>query len=103
MPTIELVLPRPHPSQSDIIQHAARFNVLAAGRRWGKNTLAEDRIILPALDGKPVAWFSPTYKTLAEDWRRLSEILRPVVKDKSEQERRMLLVTNGIVDMWSLL
>jgi hypothetical protein len=102
MPTIELVIPKPHVGQSQIIREAARFNVLAAGRRWGKNTLAEDRIILPALDGKPVAWFSPTYKTLAEDWRRLSEILRPVIKDKSEQERRMKLVTGGIVDMWSL-
>ena len=44
--------------------------MIAAGRRWGKNTLAEGQIILPALQGKPVAWFSPTYKTLAEDWRR---------------------------------
>ena len=81
---------------------AARFNVIAAGRRWGKNTLAEERLIGPALNGKPVAWFSPTYKTLAEDWRRVSEILRPVCVEKSEQERRMKLLTGGIVDMWSL-
>lgn len=100
--TIELTLPRPHAGQKSVVAGAARFNVIAAGRRWGKNTLAEERLIGPALGGKPVAWFSPTYKTLAEDWRRVSEILRPVVTEKSEQERRMKLLTGGIVDMWSL-
>ena len=50
---------------AEVIKGAKQFNVIAAGRRWGKNTLAEGQIILPALQGKPVAWFSPTYKTLA--------------------------------------
>jgi hypothetical protein len=102
MPTLELVLPRPHAGQRAIIETAQRFNVLAAGRRWGKNTLAEDRLVHPVLHGDPVAWFSPTYKTLAEDWRRLCHILRPVIYDKSEQEHRLLLTTRGVVDMWSL-
>src|SRR5215472_15361942 len=101
-PEAALSLPHPHAGQRRILAEAARFNVLAAGRRWGKNTMAEDRVLRPALEGKPVAWFSPTYKTLAEDWRRLTGILRSVIRDKSEQERRILLVTGGTVDMWSL-
>jgi hypothetical protein len=95
-PVTALGLPLPHPGQQTVIKGPRRFNVIAAGRRWGKNTLAEGQIIQPALSGKPVAWFSPTYKTLAEDWRRLSEILRPVIRDKSEQEQRMELVTAGV-------
>jgi len=101
-PAAALDLPRPHPGQERVIAQAQRFNVLAAGRRWGKNMLAEGRIILPALQGKPVAWFSPTYKTLSDDWRRLLEIARPVILDKSEQERRMVLQGGGVVEMWSL-
>jgi hypothetical protein len=48
-PTAALALPVPHPGQQRIIAEARRFNVIAAGRRWGKNTLAEGRVILPAL------------------------------------------------------
>lgn len=85
-PETRLGLPRLHLGQQQVIADARRFNVLAAGRRWGKNTLAEGRVILPALQGKPAAWFSPTYKSLADDWRRLSEIQVPVTKSKNEQE-----------------
>jgi hypothetical protein len=101
-PEKALGLPPSHAGQQTVINGAKRFNVIAAGRRWGKNTLAEGQIIQPALKGKPVAWFSPTYKTLADDWRRLSEILRPVTSSKSEQERRAVLTTGGVVEMWSL-
>jgi hypothetical protein len=101
-PETALDLPPPHSGQQTVIADAQRFNVLAAGRRWGKNTLAEGCIVLPALQGKPVAWLSPTYKTLADDWRRLSDILLPVAKSKNEQERRIVLTTGGLVDMWSL-
>lgn len=92
-PAQALNLPHPHGGQQRVIANARRFNVIAAGRRWGKNTLAEDRIVRPALDGKPVAWFSPTYKTLAEDWRRMLDRLQPVIRDKSEQEKRIELAT----------
>ena len=68
-----------------MIAEAVRFNVLAAGRRWGKNTLAKDRLIETLLSGKPVAWFSPTYKTLDEDWRRSALTLRPLIREKNEQ------------------
>ena len=34
------------------------FNV-CCGRRWGKTVLGMDRLIHPALQDKPVAWFAP--------------------------------------------
>ena len=102
MPTVELLLPRPHDAQAEIIEQAKRFNVVAAGRRWGKNTLAEDRIVRTLLAGRPAAWFSPAYKTLTDDWRTLSVLLREVQRDKSEQEHRLGLVTDGVLEMWTL-
>ena len=72
------------------------------GRRFGKSTLGEDRIIHPALDGYPTAWFSPTYKMLSEIWRDLQVRLRHVTKYTNMQERRIELVTGGSIEMWSL-
>jgi hypothetical protein len=56
---IKLRLTALHPAQSLVIQQAKRFNVVCCGRRWGKTVLGMDRLIHPALQGKPVAWFAP--------------------------------------------
>jgi phage FluMu gp28-like protein len=64
--------------------------------------LGMDRLIHPALQGKPVAWFSPTYKVLSDTWRQLRSTLGPVIRDKSEQEKRLELINGGVVELWSL-
>lgn len=97
-----MVLPRPHPAQWRIKEQASRFNVLALGRRFGKTTLGEDVDIRPALEGYPVAWFAPTYKYLTDPWRDFKRLLGPVIKDKSETEHRIELVTGGILECWTL-
>jgi Terminase RNaseH-like domain/Terminase large subunit, T4likevirus-type, N-terminal len=99
---IELNLPAPHPAQAKLIQEAKRFNVLCCGRRWGKTVLGMDRLIHPALKGKPVAWFSPTNKLMADTWRVVRSTLAPVTRDKSEQEKRLELIGGGVVEFWSL-
>src|SRR5712692_307722 len=100
--TIGLHLPAPHPAQAKIIQESKRFNVVCCGRRWGKTVLGMDRLIHPALQGKPVAWFSPTYKILADTWRELRTTLAAVTRDKSEQEKRLELISGGTIELWSL-
>lgn len=70
----------------------------SVGRRWGKTVLGMDRLIHPALKGKPVAWFSPTYKLLADSWRELRSRLAPVTQDKSEQEKRFELIGGGVIE-----
>src|SRR5215469_11329187 len=100
--TIELSLPAPHPGQLQIIRESRRFNVVCCGRRWGKTVLGMDRLIHPALEGLPVAWFSPTYKLLADTWRELRTALEPVTRDKSEQEKRIELISGGAIELWSL-
>jgi len=100
--TIELHLPKPHRAQELVIQQAKRFNVVCCGRRWGKTVLGMDRLIHPALQGKPVAWFAPNYRLLSDVWRELQTILQPIIARANQQERRLELHTGGVVEMWSL-
>jgi len=95
-------LPRPHPAQLRVRSSARRYNVCDFGRRWGKNTLGEDRLIAPAINGQPVGWFAPTYKYLGEAWRHVSHILQPITTRGNEQEHRIELVTKGVIEMWTL-
>src|SRR6476659_5672470 len=53
---IKLQLTALHPAQLQVTEWAKRFNVVCCGRRWGKTVLGMDRLIHPALQGKPVAW-----------------------------------------------
>ena len=100
--TIELRLPQPHTAQQKVIQQAKRFNVVCCGRRWGKTVLGMDRLIHPALQGKPVAWFAPNYRLLSDVWRELQVILQPVIARTNQQERRLELHGGGVIEMWSL-
>lgn len=102
MPTITLTLPRPHAAQYRVIGEASRFNVVCCGRRFGKTTLGKDRLIGPALKGKPVGWFAPTYKILIPAYREIVSLLAPITARRNDSERRIELVTGGIVEFWSL-
>lgn len=56
----------------------------------------------PLLSGLPVAWFSPTYKMMAEVWREAVRILKPITRSTNSQEKRIDLITGGVFDFWSL-
>lgn len=94
-------LPKPHPAQAQLLKDMRRFNVVNCGRRFGKTTLGINRLA-PALNGDPVAWFSPTYKMLEEVWRETKRAYAEVVQSKDEAQKRLELVTGGVIDMWSL-
>ena len=59
--TIEITVPALHPGQMSVLRSIRRFNCLVAGRRWGKNVLATHLLVEPALQGYPVALFSPGF------------------------------------------
>lgn len=81
---------------------AARLNCACCGRRWGKDVLANDLAVEPLLNGQPVGWFEPTYKSLRVSWDAIRSILQPVTQRCSEQEKRIELVTGGVLDYWTL-
>jgi phage terminase large subunit-like protein len=99
---VKVYLPSLHEAQREAVQDAQRFNVVCCGRRWGKTFLGVDRLVNAALHGHPVAWMSPTYRMLTEVWRSVRNILSPVSLVVQQQQHRIELLTNGVVEMWSL-
>jgi hypothetical protein len=93
-----VTLPKPHPAQQQVIDEARRYNTVVCGRRFGKTTLGQNRLILPALDGKPVAWCAPSYRMMVETWESLQHVLANVIAQRNEQEHRLTLVSGGTID-----
>ena len=54
-------LPFPHKGQRIVRQQAKRFNVLSAGRRWRKTTLAMAICVEAAVKGGTYIWGAPTF------------------------------------------
>ncbi len=90
------------PWQRQVKDECARFNVLSVGRRAGKTYLCQDLAEGPALEGLPVAWYSPTYKDMLEVWRDVKHRLYPVTERVSVQDRRLELDSGGVIEFWSL-
>lgn len=100
---ITLSLPALHPAQRKIKTEARRFNVLACGRRFGKTLLLSDCAYDIAIDeAAPVGWFAPTYKILTDAWRTMQLHLAPIIIRSSLVERRIELLTDGVIEFWSL-
>lgn len=93
---------RLHPTQRKIETEARRFNVGAIGRRFGKSLMGENKISETAIDGYPAGWFSPTYKLMLENWRDVSEMLQPIIVRSNITERRIELMTGGVIEFWAI-
>lgn len=50
----------------------------------------------------PVAWFSPIYRDMLEVWREAVQIYKPITARINASERRIELITGGVVEFWSL-
>lgn len=103
----QIELPSLHPAQHKLLAESRRYNVAVCGRRFGKTFLAADVLLngprrKGAIHGFPVALYAPTYQTMLESWRKLVQILKPITAQKSEQNKRIDLVTGGSVEFWSL-
>lgn len=101
MTTIDVHLPRLTDNQRSIIAEARRFNVLNAGRRYGKTTMGVELATDPVLDGAPVAWVSMSYKNFTEVWRAMTAVLAPITTHKDETEFRIETLTGGVFEAWT--
>jgi len=100
---MEVKLRRLHAGQLQVMADSKRFNVLKIGRRFGKTTMATNRLIPEvALDGKPVAYFTPTYTDLSDVWIEVKNRLHEVIESKNEQTKQIRLKTGGVIDFWSM-
>jgi predicted phage terminase large subunit-like protein len=94
-----------HPGQRRVLETPARFKVISAGRRFGKTLLAVEWLALMdggAIDGRPVAFFSPTYKLLLDVWADMERTLKMVTRKANRTEMRIELITGGVIDFWTL-
>ena len=103
----QIALPDLHPAQKRMLAESKRYNVAVCGRRFGKTFLAADVLLngprkKGAVHGYPVALYAPTYQTMLDSWRKMVQILQPLTEKKSEQDKRIDLITGGVVEMWSL-
>ncbi|MEL6527576.1 MAG: hypothetical protein AAFQ07_17885, partial [Chloroflexota bacterium] len=72
-------LPNLFPAQQSIVNHPARFKVLACGRRFGKTTIAFEIIVDHLLKAHAVAYFAPTHIMSVELWSNIKRTLAPLI------------------------
>lgn len=100
--SVTVRLHRLHPGQKRIVDDPRRFKVVMCGRRFGKTALGIRVACDGGIAGEPVGWFAPSYKYALEAWRELVERLAPITKRISEQDKRLELVTGGVIEVWTL-
>lgn len=97
-----LRLQRLHEAQHQINANLVRFNVLACGRRFGKDIYEMNKAAECAVEGGAVGFGAPTYRMLLENWAAMVQLLAQVTTRRSVVERRLELTTGGVVDFYSL-
>jgi len=80
---MRIELPNPHVNQQKILDSVSRFRVVMAGRRFGKSELSQIEIIINSLQGKKVAYITPTYNLARVFFEQLIKTL-PFESNKSE-------------------
>ena len=102
MSTIHIQLQKLHPAQAKIDHELKRFNVMACGRRFGKDVYEMNKTLEAAVEGYWVGFGAPTYKVLTENWRAANQLLSPIIEHRSTQEMRLELTGGGVIDFWTL-
>ena len=89
----------PHLGQELVLEHPARFKVVACGRRWGKTELGKTALLLnTAWDKKRGWWLAPTAMMAGQVWRDLKASVRQLPGiTVSESERRIDMAGGGMI------
>jgi len=96
LPTIQIDV-KPHPGQTEVHNHPARFKVLAAGRRWGKTRLGVNECLQVAAHGGRAWWIAPNYKMSEVGWRPLRRIGAKIGAEIRKVDRQIILPNGGWV------
>jgi hypothetical protein len=80
---------------------AARFKVLACGRRWGKTRLGVNECIQVAARGGRAWWVAPTYRMTEVGWRPLRQIATKLGWQVRLGDRQVLAPNGGEVSIRS--
>ena len=80
---MRIEVPEAHINQDKILDCEARFIVVMCGRRFGKSELSQIKIITEAVQGKQIAYITPTYSLAKVFFNRLIYAL-PFLNNKSD-------------------
>jgi hypothetical protein len=80
---MRIEIPKPHTNQKSILDAEERFIVVMCGRRFGKSELSQIKIITEAVQGKSIAYITPTYSLAKVFFNRLIHAL-PFLNNKSD-------------------
>src|SRR5215211_5031305 len=93
-----------HPAQREVVEHPARFKVLATGRRWGKTLLAAALAVTRASTGERGWYVIPDYKqgSAKRAWRKIRGLSVKVPGVRIlEAERRIEFPGGGWLELKS--
>lgn len=91
-----------HDAQAQLLREKRRFNIAVCGRRFGKTVLSQEILWDAIAEGKPTAYFAPTYKMLSLVWKEAKTRFYPAITKVNVQEKRLEFVGGGALDFWSL-
>ena len=91
-----------HAGQKKIYRERAQKTVWRCGRRFGKTTALETIAANWGAHGQLVGWFAPNYKLLLPSYKKILELVRPIVKSSSKIDALIELDTGGQIEFWTL-
>ena len=95
MPKISIQLPcKPHINQLEFIQDTTRYNIMAAGRRFGKTEAGKIRAMYKAPKQR-VWWLAPTHDSGQAVWRFFEYAFADFPGVYSNKSERLLLFPSG--------
>lgn len=97
--TLRVTLAGLHPGQIELEASTARYQVVVAGRRWGKTLWGVVRCYKYALRGKRIWWVAPTYSMGREGWRWATAMAWQIPgADVRQSDRAIVLPGGGMIE-----
>ena len=94
---IPITLKKPHKAQRQVLESKARFVVLMCGRRWGKSLICQNISIQDALQGKLVAYITPTFQLAKVFFEEMSKTITAEVASANKSDLTFHFVTGGVI------
>ena len=90
-----IVLPKPHKNQAKVLESKARFKVLMSGRRWGKSLICQVITCIEAMQGKRVAYITPTYQLAKVFFDELARLMPNNIAVPNRSDLTFKLISGG--------
>lgn len=103
MAKIQITLQKPYTKQQELINNKKRNNLLLLPRRYGKTTVSKILVAREAIKvpNYRAAWSAPVWKLMTETFEEFVELLEPITKRLSREDKRIQLINGSLLEFWS--